>query len=417
MKKYKIFFTLVFALSIFSMFSTASADTVNLTYTDSGCPGAYGPDPYGNNPPCTTSGSFSIGGGCPPGDQSGTSVCQPSTTWTQGSNNTLTISHTITFQTDKQQYAPGETIYPYFYSTDLTVTCPARYTKTLSANNLVVSNLFAKAGYFSSNAFSSPTWVNSFSINTPAYYNFGADMKNNPLYYANDCNDSPTTNIAIEKVSSMGFGGINTAFTVSNTTANTNCENTSTTSQPVMINGVWRKVLVGNYYRDNSSYNGYDYLYNPGGEKYITYLDILPNSYNGKSFFLWNQYANTYSSLPPSIDLSTADNSATNVTSLIGQNGACSFYSGGSCIYYDDYAADQSQSVNYDTVWYFSDGTHPQQSILLDLSNSELSENPNGYIGGSLPSSVGNTLAVSTDSTGTTGSTTNSCGGADIYLK
>lgn len=214
MKKYKFISVLMLALFFIGFNNISRADSYLVTYRDAGCTNPYG----GYNIDCTDGGSFSIGGFCPPGDQSGS--CSPTTNYTAGSNNTLSISHWITFATDKKEYLPNENIIPIFSAdSDLTVVCPAKYTKTLSASGLSVSNLLARIPsiFFGKIVFTSPTWVNSFSINDPGDYTLSADMKRDPLAYPNDCNDSVSTVIDIQKLQSDGYfgmGGLNATFTV-----------------------------------------------------------------------------------------------------------------------------------------------------------------------------------------------------------
>lgn len=307
--------------------------------------------------------------------------------------------------TDKETYNPGDTVYNTF------LTCPGGkncYEESVGDKLLYSSPNFEKH-FVSNESYSDNTWANrSFRLYVNPFYGQVNLYQNGSEsgYFIKDYNNDyqPGTEVFL-------YPYIDFNFTSANSTSPANCANTPTTTTQT-LNGTWRRVLVGNYVRDNSSWNGYGYTYTPGGEKYITYLDISPNNYNGNSFFLWNQHSQKSSSLPSTMTLSTANNSASNIRNLIGQSSVCSF-NGNNCLYYDDYAADTSRSVNSDTVWYFSDGMHPQQTILLDLSNSKLDEGPSGYIGGSLPSGAGSMTYTSTYTT-----TINTCSSIpSIYIR
>ncbi len=186
MKKIKLY--ILFTFISFILINNSSALTEYITYRDIGCV-----NPISEMLPrvdCTTISKVYLEGGCPPGTSG--EICSPRTNWTGGDNNTLTLSHIITFNTKKKEYMKGEEIVPLFNSTDISVICPAKYNKTIPAN-MLVSNLEAYT-YNDGNKdiqFISSNWVNSFILEKAGDYTLGAkNMNRNPLLYINDCNDS-----------------------------------------------------------------------------------------------------------------------------------------------------------------------------------------------------------------------------------
>ncbi len=202
---------LIIAFIGLSYINISRADTFNLIYRDTGCPNQYLPG--GANVDCTYyTGSLGIGG-CPPGDYSGTSYCYPTSNWSSG-NNTLSISQNVNFGTDKKSYKIGEQIHPFFTSSELTVTCPARYVLTMPAN-MTPSNLNAYINLglgIKQSKFTSSNWVNSFTLNKGGDYTLGGELKRNPLTYINDCNQAG--NIDIQKLYDYGIYPITATFTV-----------------------------------------------------------------------------------------------------------------------------------------------------------------------------------------------------------
>ncbi len=218
----KIFKLYLITLIVFSFIvnNKVQASTVYISYRDAGCDSEYVP---GLKVDCTTPISVAISRGCPPGSNG--SMCTPNTNWVSGTDNTLRISHTITFGTDKEEYLTDENIIPIFGSTNMTVVCPAKYTLTIPAN-VNISNLHAyfkvnTGGYIlNEDKWTSGEMVNSFSLNNSGDYYFGfKDMTRSPLTYVNDCNNSQNLDL---KVNYFGIDIATSSFKVLNSVSTTN---------------------------------------------------------------------------------------------------------------------------------------------------------------------------------------------------
>lgn len=206
MKKIKLYISLI--LISFISINISFAFTQYIEYKDIGCINPF--SPYPPRVTCTTKSTVYIGGGCPPGTSG--EVCSPRTNWIDGQENTLTLSHYITFDTEKKEYMEGETIIPLFSSTNLSVVCPTKYNKTIPAN-MIVSNLeaYIGSGIDKDVRFTSSNWT-SFILNKAGDYTLGAkNMNRNPLVYTNDCNDSQDIEV---KYGAYGLNIFTSTFTV-----------------------------------------------------------------------------------------------------------------------------------------------------------------------------------------------------------